>query len=115
MRADVLPVPGIVLGVYPERRTAARDPVAAMLSKLRSLLPVSAASTRDRFISLVDSARVEIDRLDGDALALRIADLRARLARHGLTDTLVAEAFAAVSTASSRALGLTPFPTQLVA
>jgi hypothetical protein len=25
MRAQVLPVPGIVLGVYPERRTGARE------------------------------------------------------------------------------------------
>ena len=115
MRADVLPVPGIVLGVYPERRTVTRDPVAALLSKLRALLPVGAASTRDPLIAAVDAAGVGLAGLDADALRERAADLRARLARHGLTDALVAEAFALVSAASSRALGLTPFPTQLVA
>src|SRR5688572_4210276 len=115
MRTDVLPVPGIVLGVYPERRDVSRDPVEAVLKKLRAILPVGAASTRDRFLESVDAAKAGVASLEEPAFTARVNDLRARLARHGLTDALAAEAFALVSTTASRTLGLTPFATQLVA
>jgi preprotein translocase subunit SecA len=115
MRADVLPIPGVVLGVYPERRAAKRDPVEALLRRAQALLPVRAASTQDAFVANVRAAEHELGTLDEAGLRARVTDLRARLARFGLTGTLVAEAFALVAGACTRTLGLTPFPTQLAA
>jgi preprotein translocase subunit SecA len=115
MTAHLLPVPGIVLGVYPERRTVTRDPVAAALQKMRALLPVRAATSGERFVDAVAAAEAMLRDLDEAALSQRANALRAQLARHGLTDELIAEAFALVSRACARVLSLTPFATQLIA
>ncbi|HEX2826791.1 MAG TPA: prepilin peptidase [Burkholderiales bacterium] len=111
----MLPVPGIVLGVYPERRTGARDPVEALLAKAKTFLPVRAASTNDRFIAAVNAHSAALEGADEACIAERVVQIRARLARHGLADDLVAEAFALVSRTCARTLSMQPFATQLIA
>src|SRR5215213_2665497 len=78
-KADRLPVPGIVLGAYPERPVATKGALEAAADCMRALLPRRAESRYSPFLERVASA------------------------------------FALVKRVCARELGLTLYPTQLIA
>lgn len=115
MKSYVLPVPGIVLGPYPERRTndAARD--FAWAERVRALTSPRPARRYDRFIAECLAVDAATGALDEAAVEARLQALRAAMAHDGLTDQLIAEAFVLIKRACSRELGLDLYPTQMLA
>ena len=115
MKSYALPVPGIVLGPYPERRAndVARD--FAWAERVRALFSPRPARRYDRFIAECLALDAATGALDEAAVEARLQTLRAALAHDGLTDRLIAEAFVLVKRACSRELGLELYPTQLLA
>jgi preprotein translocase subunit SecA len=113
--AAVLPIPGIVLGAYPERAATPRDAFAAALKTLRALVPARKPKAHARFVDDVDAREAGLKTLDAAALEARVQDARAAFARHGLREDLIAESFALIKRTCSRVLGVELYPTQLLA
>ena len=112
MKASLLPIPGIVLGAYPERRGSG----TGMRSRSRPSATGRATGARYRaFLARVETTESKLGALGPQAIAMHLGAMRARMARHGMTDELVAIAFVLVKQACVRALGLNLFPTQLLA
>lgn len=115
MKTDVLPIPGIVLGAYPERRVSV-DAAVDALAWARALWPVGKCYGRyRRFMECVSALDAKLGVLDAPALSRRLRPLRAALARHGMTDELIAEAFVLIKRACAGVLGIDLFETQLLA
>lgn len=111
-----LPVPGILLGDYPEKRDGNGVSLpAALLLTLLGNLRGKRLTRQQNFIAQVRSKQAVLAAESQQSFQARIHDLRARLGRDGLIDALLVEAFAIVSVVSSRELGVTPFDTQLIA
>ncbi|MDB5863903.1 MAG: prepilin peptidase [Betaproteobacteria bacterium] len=111
----MLPIPGIVLGAYPERTAAPRDAAAAALNTLRALIPAPKPRRYAQFIEEVAAREATLAALDTAALEKRVQDTRAALARHGLRDDLIAESFALIKQTCARVLGIDLYSTQLLA
>src|SRR5437868_10578122 len=94
MKAAALPIPGIKLGTYPERRVVIHDAVTRALQSLR--LFFGAGEDVQRYVAFADRLDV-VERgfgnLDAPALRERVASTRAALSREGFTDESLAEAF----------------------
>lgn len=115
MKTDVLPIPGIVLGAYPERRSSA-EMAAGTLARVRALLPARTGHRRYRgFIERTAVLDAQLGALDAAAITARLRPLRAAMARDGMTDALIAEAFVLVKRTCARVLGVDLFETQLLA
>ncbi len=114
MKTDALPIPGLVLGTYPERRGFERDGLLHFVQGLRSRLP--APKRRYHGFALhVAALESALGGLDGNMLQRRLHGVRAAMSRDGLTDALMAQALALACRACLQTLGLRPFPTQLMA
>lgn len=106
MKPADLPVPGVLLGSYPEReeqsqgRSMLRRPAACSPSGLK------------RFLAQVHAANAT---MPAAVSATTIQALRARLSREGLTDALLAECFALVGKVSAGTLNKTPYDCQWLA
>ena len=114
-RTDI-PVPGLIWGPYPERRTNDRTLGERCNAVLRALDDRSSAVLHRRnatFLAQVRAAEAAQDRAGLDEAALH--SLRLELARHGLTPATVARSFAFVSLAARQQLGLRLFDAQLMA
>ena len=90
MKSSVLPVPGIVLGTYPERRASTDAPAAR-----------DEAGTRGRsvrryhaFVRDVRAAETAPAAKSGATGVEMLNGLRARFSQYGLADALIAEAAA---------------------
>jgi preprotein translocase subunit SecA len=108
MTNAILPVPGVVLGAYPERRERGRGAAAATpprhgLRHYRQLAQQSA------------QLHSRIAALDPGAIAARLQRLRSGLALRGFAADLVAEAFALIDRHCADTVGARPSPTQLIA
>lgn len=116
MTTAKLPVPGIVLGDYPEKRDGKglSLPVALLLNLLDNWHGRRIAR-HQHFVAKVRSRQSIFTAESQQSFQARIHDLRARLGRDGFIDELLVEAFAVVSVVSSRELGVTPYDTQLIA
>ena len=106
------PVPGIVWGAYPQRPSdsdadGAIERLAAFARGLVAPLAGRGPNAYSRFARLVDV------RATGAAASL--PDLRAALAREGLTDAVCADVFATAIDAAWRHLGYRPHRGQIVA
>jgi preprotein translocase subunit SecA len=101
-----LPIPGVLLGSYPEREEPSQE--RAML--LRPAVS-SEAGLKD-FLAQVHAADAA---MPATIAATAVQTLRARLSREGLTDALIAECFALVGKISASVLGKTPYDCQWVA
>ena len=114
MKTAALPIPGLVLGAYPERRAFERGALSHWAQCLRSRLP----APKQRYhhfalrVAAIESAHGE---LDGNTLQRRLYGVRAEMSRDGLTDALMAQALALASRACLLTLGLRPYATQLMA
>lgn len=113
--ANVLPVPGIVLGAYPER-SARRTDELALVDLLRGLLPGEQRLRKyRRFAARVEALDIATPAIDPHELAARAMRVRAGLARERLADTVVAEAFLLVRRACERVMGVRLHTEQLMA
>jgi len=116
MTAAKLPVPGILLGDYPERRDGNGVSLpAALLLSLLSKLRGKRTTRNQNFVAQVRSRQAIFTAESQQTFQVRIRDLRAHLVRDGLIDALLVEAFAIVSVVALREMGVTPFDTQLIA
>ncbi|MGZ5094542.1 MAG: preprotein translocase subunit SecA [Burkholderiales bacterium] len=117
MRADVLPIPGIILGAYPERRLSLADrrtfgqvkqprPFVSWFKRLRRY---------ERFLRHVRSFDADFVLLGAASIPGRMAKVRASMAREGMTDERLAETFALIKRVCVRTMGIEVFPTQLIA
>lgn len=116
-----LPRPGVLLGSYPQRH--AGDAPAwwrwwQRQGTLRAALAAPEALRRwrqRRFVAAVHAAQAALADADAPALAARAPALRARLAREGFGDAVLADALALVGETAARTLGRRPFDSQLIA
>ncbi len=110
------PIPGLLWGPYPERRTTQRPLGERCNAALRALGDRSSAWLRHRdanFLAQVHAAETAQALAGVDDAALRT--LRLELARHGLRPATMARCFALVSLAARQQLGHRPFDAQLIA
>ena len=118
MREQALPIPGILLGAYPERRPATDEKFARFAERARTMLAAAAGFAqrrRRRFFDQIRSAEAAIAAARATELPRRLARVRTAMAREGLTDALVAEAFALVNHTCESELGVRLYDTQLLA
>ncbi|MDO8262784.1 MAG: hypothetical protein Q7T21_06120 [Gallionella sp.] len=116
MTTAKLPVPGIVLGDYPEKRdgNGVSLPVALLLNLLDNWHG-RRLTRHQHFVARIRSRQEIFAAESQQSFQLRIHDLRARLGRDGFIDALLVDAFAIAFIVSSRELGVTPYDTQLIA
>jgi preprotein translocase subunit SecA len=116
MKLQNLPIPGLVLGVYPERRVPVED--AAGERSGRAPLPLlrrGGARRYAAFMALVKTLDASAASRETEAVDAQLRRVRAGMARDGLTDPLIAEAFVIVKRACVRELGLHLFEAQILA
>jgi len=117
-RTAELPIPGLLLGAYPERRhgRSADSPVLpAWVRLLGDGIGALEIGRPKRFVAEVRSREPAALKLGADRFQAALRALRLALGRDGFQSEHVAQAFALVSAASSRILGVRPFDTQLIA
>src|SRR2546421_7800571 len=97
MKAHSLPIPGVMLGPYPERRASAQNHVSGLFHLVSRVFALDKSTYRyERFIQRVSAYEAQIAGLDAAALEQRLTHTRAAIAREGLIDERIAEAFAAI-------------------
>lgn len=106
MKATDLPVPGVLLGSYPERQE--QSPERPMLHRPAACSPHGLAC----FLAQVHAADAAMPATVSPAT---VRTLKARASREGLTDTLLAECFALVGKVSASVSGKTPYDCQWLA
>jgi len=85
----------------------------AVVGRLRRRLRSRPARIR-RFVQLVETFEQPLQSLDDEALAQRVREVRRGLRRDGLSDTMVAQAFALIRLAGQRQLGMRHFDVQVM-
>ncbi len=114
MKSAALPIPGLILGAYPERRGREPSAMANFLQGLRMRLRAPSAGYRN-FAARVAAMEAACEQLDGVMLQQRVRGVRAEMARDGLTDALMVRALALASRACLLTLAVRPFATQIIA
>lgn len=112
------PVPGILLGSYPEQRPAPRSFIESLQRAL--LLPYVVfgglrASRYDGMLKQIAAHEALLANLTMAQLDMRVLELRQQLSVRGLTTSLKIEALAIVKEMSARVLGVRPYHTQVYA
>jgi preprotein translocase subunit SecA len=118
MRSTALPVPGLLLGTYPERVEPAGDSLSRLAEHAgEALAPLLGLRHRrhKRFLARVAALELPVQRLSSGQFAERLQYVRATMSRHGLVEPLMVEAFALIRRACQHALGIRPYDTQLAA
>jgi preprotein translocase subunit SecA len=105
-----LPIPGLLWGQYPERRSESLDSLARWGASI-----FSRASRQSAFLRGIEALQPAMLRLTSEQCLAEAHRLRARLGRRGMTDQLQAVAFALFSELFRRQTGQRPYPTQLLA
>ncbi len=113
---EELPIPGIVLGGYPERRKlpdANRDSLA---QRVRGMVaPFRRRADWDAFTWETQARREVLESLSDASFSHIVLVTRKLLFSEGFEDGLLTEAMACACEAARRALGVVPFNTQLIA
>jgi len=118
MKTDLLPIPGLLLGSYPERAVPERNVLSRLAGQsIDAIARVSrlADGRYKRFIARVHAAEQETRGLSPEQLLAHLSDTRARMSRDGLTEPLLALTFATIKASCAQELGIQPFDTQLIA
>jgi len=115
MKTAILPIPGIVLGAYPERfeprrGSARRDGDGDGVERSRRGI-----EHYRTLASQVTAITGEVAELDAIALAARLQRVRSQILLRGFADELVVEAFALIARTCADTLGTRPYETQLMA
>ena len=115
MRTATLPIPGIVLGAYPERHERRGELMAHISTNHESFRLQRPSRHYRRIAERANVISAQIAELDEAAINERLQNVRRKMAIHGLTDRLVCEALALVGKFAHDSLGKQPFVTQLTA
>src|SRR5687768_7918947 len=113
-----LPVPGILMGAYPERRGAVDDAFARLSMRVREALAGFGGWRVRQYTRFVDAVKACEAAQQGQTqsqLERQLAQLRASFTRDGFTDRHVAQAFCIAKQACRRALGIELYDAQLMA
>ncbi len=117
MQDVIVPTPGILHGLYPQRQQPSAGWLEMALTNISGrLLQVLRGPSREaeRFVMRVNSYEQEFKSLLESELVLRCTRLRAELARQGFQEELVAQSFALVRETGSRTLGLRHYDEQVI-
>lgn len=112
------PVPGILLGNYPEQRVAPRTFAESLKRLLLVPYAIYGGRSARRYaarLRQIAAHEVLLGGLLPAELAQHVVELRKKLSRHGLTPSLKVEALAVVKETCARALGVRPYDTQMIA
>ncbi len=114
--SELLIKPGVSFGSYPQRDEDTADElesaVRSWVRKHRSRLNGRRLS-QSYIVRRVDRYDLELKACSEEVFDNRILDLRSRLARQGLKESLMIEAFAVIREAAMRTLGMRHFNVQL--
>jgi preprotein translocase subunit SecA len=113
MKTAVLPIPGIVLGAYPERFERRPDAPRRRVEDTKS--PRHGGRHYQRLAARAASVIKDVSGLDASALAARLQRVRSNMLLRGFEHELVAEAFALIARTCKDTLGTQPYETQLMA
>jgi preprotein translocase subunit SecA len=117
-RAAALPIPGLLLGAYPERREPRRSTSPLKLATLRALVDRADGLQRRgerRFVAQVRAHEAALAGASAESMQTALRALRIALRRDGLRGALLAQALGWACHAARRTLGFAPFDTQLIA
>lgn len=112
------PVPGVLLGTYPEKHIAPPSLAETVKHKLLALYAVLGGASARRyrpFLKHIAAHEQRLVALTSAELDQHILVLRQKLSVHGLTPPLKAEALAVVKETCTRVLGVRPYDTQMLA
>ncbi len=111
-----LGAPGLVWGAYPERTAPAAQRASALLAHGRALLSGNREGRRlHAFVASVAALEENCTRFTRPEIETRVVKLRAHLSHEGLSERLLAQAFALIRVVAAQQLGVRPFDTQLMA
>ena len=102
-------------GAYLERADDPDPPLEEMLRAWAVRFRPSGKRHAARFVAQVNALEPSMSMLEDTALGPRLRRAALRMQRQGLTDALLAQAFAAVREASRRTLGMRHYDVQLLA
>ena len=109
MKNAALQVPGIVHGAYPQRLACSDQGLDNTARQLRALLAPPAWRDGARYRRFAAGVRAAA------GIPPEVQAVRERLAREGLTEGALAEAFGLIDTAAGATLGLRLYDSQLIA
>lgn len=113
---EPLPIPGVVLGPYPQRAVPGTAEVEGLWRWSREFLPVlEATGDQDSFTLAVAAQREQFEPLSDESFQLIVDYLRKLLFNEGCEHGPQAQALACVGEVARRVLGWVPFPTQIIA
>jgi preprotein translocase subunit SecA len=112
------PIPGILLGSYPEKHAEEEGLYQKLRHKLYTPFALYGTNSSRWYRPLIEKINLldsQLAGLSGEALRARVFELRTMLSMRGLTSPLKVEALALVKQVCQRELGVTPYDTQLLA
>jgi preprotein translocase subunit SecA len=114
MQPHALPQPGLIWGLYPEKRAPGRDNALSSLLATATRRWLNPGLRRYEHIAQ-RSLEIEaaLHALTGAAYNENVRTLKQKLVRDGLSTENIAQAFALTGVACRRHLGITPFATQI--
>ena len=116
MHANALPQPGLVWGLYPEKRSPGQDHAwARRLNAIASRLVHPGLSRYHRIAQRSLEIEADVSTLSSSAFAAAVRTAKQTLRRDGLTPDTTAWAFALCGDACRRQLGMSPFTSQRIA
>jgi preprotein translocase subunit SecA len=115
MKTAAIAMPGIAWGNYPERDVPRPTWLAQCLKRLFAVRNLRRGNGYSRFAAQVNARESYVRGLDAFAFSAAVRDAKAQLAKYGFVEKHLIEAFALVRDATRRALGITPYDTQLIA
>lgn len=121
MKTADLPVPGLLLGDYPERRTASLEPNGVTVHRALKALAdrarrrLSKSSARTRLLTAFDVQRRSFRELGEPQFRAAVRTLRLTLQIEGMRDRPISSAFALVSVVCERKHNIRIFDTQVIA
>ena len=116
MSDSVLPRPGLLAGVYPQREETRASLLEKLMASATGVLqrwsPDRHPGLR-RFVNEVETKARDLDRLDDEQLTARVRELSRALYAAGLRRDLVAESFAIIREVAGRRTGMRHYSVQL--
>ncbi len=115
IKSEALPIPGIVFGSYPERRSSVGANPWRRSSLLGNFARTDPMKRYRRDVHKAAQRYEQLSQLPAADLQRHLLTLRERMSRDGLADELIVEGFAIISYLCTQTLGIRPFDTQHLA